>query len=108
MADGQIEVESNFTIRVLREPDVLWCLEGDEREVLVGLLASTEHLTVGKVYLQPGQRTDVRLHGGDQSLYLLEGTLNIHLPDNEGQRWFELNPRDGFYIPEGAPTSIII
>ncbi|WDZ80022.1 hypothetical protein PWG15_31880 (plasmid) [Ensifer adhaerens] len=23
------------------------------------------------------------------------------MPDAEGQVWFELNPRDGFYIPAG-------
>jgi oxalate decarboxylase/phosphoglucose isomerase-like protein (cupin superfamily) len=32
---------------------------------------------------------------------VLSGALNIHVPDAEGQVWFELNPRDGFYIPAG-------
>jgi mannose-6-phosphate isomerase-like protein (cupin superfamily) len=99
----QAETQRGFTMRVLSEQDILWRFEGQERQVLVGLLAATEHLTVGKVYLQPGQRTDIRLHGGDQSLYLLEGVLNIYLPENEGQRWFELKPQDGFYIPQGVP-----
>ncbi len=27
----------------------------------------------------------------------------MRLPDNDGQRWFELNPKDGFYIPQGVP-----
>jgi quercetin dioxygenase-like cupin family protein len=81
----------------------MWRMEGREREVLVGLLAATEHLTVGKIHLLPGQRTDLQTHGGDESLYVLEGTLNMHTPDNDGQRWFELKPGDGFYIPEGQP-----
>jgi uncharacterized RmlC-like cupin family protein len=34
-------------------------------------------------------------------LYVVSGTLNIHVPEAEGQVWFELNPRDGFYIPAG-------
>jgi mannose-6-phosphate isomerase-like protein (cupin superfamily) len=99
----QAEVQRSYTMRVLYEQDILWRFEGVERQLLVGLFASTEHLTVGKAYLQPGQRTDVRAHDGDQSLYLLEGTLNIHLPEVEGQRWFELKPRDGFYMPKGTP-----
>jgi quercetin dioxygenase-like cupin family protein len=97
------EIESAYTMQVLRESDVMWRLEGREREVLVGLLAATEHLTVGKIHLLPGQRTDLQTHGGDESLYVLEGTLNMHTPDNDGQRWFELKPGDGFYIPEGQP-----
>jgi mannose-6-phosphate isomerase-like protein (cupin superfamily) len=100
---AQREAESSFMIRVLREPDLLWGLAGERQTMLVGLFASTEHLTVGKVYLPAGQHSEVRRHGGDQCLYLLEGTLNIHLPEQSGQRWFELNPRDGFYIPEGVP-----
>jgi quercetin dioxygenase-like cupin family protein len=90
-------------MQVLHEPDMLWRLEGHEHPTLVGLLAATEHLTVGKVYLLPGQQTDPQTHAGDESLYLLEGTLHIRLPENQGLRWFELKPGDGFYIPEGVP-----
>lgn len=100
---ARAEIESAYTMQVLRESDVMWRMEGREREVLVGLLAATEHLTVGKIYLLPGQRTDMQAHRGDESLYVLEGTLNMHTPDNDGQRWFELKPGDGFYIPEGQP-----
>jgi gentisate 1,2-dioxygenase len=53
--------------------------------------------------LLPGQRTDVQVHSGDESLYLLEGALNLLFPEKEGQQWFELHPQDGFYIPAGAP-----
>jgi quercetin dioxygenase-like cupin family protein len=100
---AQAEVKQGFTIRILREADLMWRMEGKEKEVLVGLMAATEHLTVGKIYLLPGQQSDIQVHGGDESLYLLEGVLNIRLPEHEGQRWFELKPRDGFYIPQGVP-----
>lgn len=100
---AQAEIQHNFTIKILREADLMWRMEGKQKEVLVGLLAATEHLTVGKIYLLPGQQSDIELHAGDESLYLLEGTLNIRLPENDGQRWFELKPKDGFYIPEGVP-----
>jgi len=97
------EAMRGFSMQMLRDADMLWRLEGRERQVLVGILASTEHLTVGKVYLLPGQHTDVQIHGGDESLYLLEGTLHVRLPEHQGARWCELNPGDGFYIPQGEP-----
>jgi quercetin dioxygenase-like cupin family protein len=53
--------------------------------------------------LLPGQRSDVVTRGGDEGLYVLKGTLNLLAPDAEGQRWFELAPKDGFYLPQGAP-----
>jgi quercetin dioxygenase-like cupin family protein len=101
MARG--EAEQAFTMHVLRDADILWRLEGRERQALVGIYASTEHLTVGKVHLLPGQQTEVQTHGGDESLYLIEGTVHVRLPDHQGPRWFELKPGDGFYIPEGEP-----
>jgi quercetin dioxygenase-like cupin family protein len=100
---AQGEAQQSATIHVLRDRDVLWRLEGCERPVLVGILASTENLTAGTVHLLPGQQTELQTHGGDESLYLLEGTLNVRVPGNEGQRWFELKRGDGFYLPEGTP-----
>ena len=100
---AQAEAEASYTIQVVREGDLQWRLEGTEQQLLVGILASTEHLTVGKMQLLAGQRSDVELHGGDESLYLLEGALNVRVPENDGPRWFELSPGDGFFIPEGTP-----
>lgn len=100
---ARAEARRAFTIQVLRDSDLLWELEGEDQHILVGLLASTEHLTVGKITLLPGQHSDLQTHGGDESLYVLEGTLNIRTPENNGQRWFELKPGDGFYLPEGTP-----
>jgi uncharacterized RmlC-like cupin family protein len=81
----------------------MWRLEGEAAKTLVGLWISTEHLTVGQIELMPGQHTDLHTHGGDESLYLLSGTLHVHTPANNGQSWFELGPRDGFYVPQGVP-----
>jgi quercetin dioxygenase-like cupin family protein len=91
------------TMRMVRDSDLLWRLEGREKLVPVGLLCATEHLTVGKVRLLPGQHTEPQIHGGDESLYVLEGTLNVRVPEAQGVRWFELKPGDGFYLPEGEP-----
>ncbi|HXF62665.1 MAG TPA: cupin domain-containing protein [Caldilineaceae bacterium] len=97
------EAEASATLHLIREPDLLWRLEGKRHQVLVGLLVATEHLTVGKMQLLAGGRSEVETHGGDESLYVLEGTLNVYLPECNGPQWFELGPRDGFYIPAGVP-----
>ncbi len=99
---AQAEAEASFSIKVIRDTDILWRLEGEEHPVLTGILASTEHITVGRVELRPGQNSEPQDHDGEESLYLLNGTLNIRLPDNEGQRWFELKPGDGFFLPRGV------
>ena len=90
------------SMRVLRDSDMLWRLEEGDPPALVGLLVSTAHLTVGKLRLLPGQHTAEQTHGGDESLYVLDGGVQVRLPIHEGQRWFELKPGDGFYIPAGV------
>jgi len=112
---GQDELMGNYnplapcpgtpTLRLLRPTDVMWRMEGKVTPTLVGILASTEHLTVGQIQLLPGQKSEAETHGGDEGLYVISGTLNIHLPEHAGPRWFELKPGDGFYIPEGVPHS---
>jgi quercetin dioxygenase-like cupin family protein len=87
------------TLRVLREDDVLWRLDGG---VLVGILVSTEHLTVGTMRLLPGRQSAVEAHDGDELLYVLEGTLNVRAWHGEESHWLELSPKDAFYAPAGT------
>jgi quercetin dioxygenase-like cupin family protein len=100
------EARAAASLHVVRDADALWRLEGDANKALVAILASTEHLTVGKVFLSSGQQTDLRRHAGDEALYLLEGTLNVRLPESDGQRWHELAPGDGFFIPADTPYQL--
>jgi quercetin dioxygenase-like cupin family protein len=100
---GRAEARRANTMQVLREADLLWRLDGGSQPVLTGIFASTEHLTVGRVDLRPGQHTEVQTHAGEEGLYLLRGTLHIRTHTAEGQRWFELRPGDGFYMPIGVP-----
>lgn len=98
------ERKAEATIHLLREQDALWqLLDGAPQPVLMGIWVSTEHLTAGKIHLHPGQSTVIEQHGGDECIFVLEGTVNILCPEAEGQSWFELNPRDGFFTPAGAP-----
>jgi quercetin dioxygenase-like cupin family protein len=100
------ETRSKDTMRVIRDQDILWRLEPGDRPVLVGLYVTTENLTAGKISLLPGNKTALRQHGGDTTFYVLNGTLNIHVPENTGNKWFELNEKDGFHVPEGYEYEI--
>lgn len=94
------------TMQVIREPDVLWRLEPGDSPVLVGIYASTEHLTSGRICILPGNKTLRRKHGGDTTFLMYRGTVNIHVPDNEGTKWFEVHEKDGFHVPQGYEYEI--
>jgi mannose-6-phosphate isomerase-like protein (cupin superfamily) len=89
-------------LRLVGAGETLDSLEGDG--AFVQTFASTEHLTVEKITIRPDGHSDTRRHGGDAAMHVLEGTLNVLLtegPDSHGQRWFEVHPEDGFFVPEG-------
>ncbi|HEV7310578.1 cupin domain-containing protein [Ensifer sp.] len=90
------------TIHPMRDADLLFSLDQQTQGAYTGLFCATDQLTVGKTTVLAGKRTGIERHKGDECLYVVSGTLNIHVLDAEGQAWFELNPRDGFYIPAGA------
>jgi quercetin dioxygenase-like cupin family protein len=98
----QAQARAAATIRPVRAADILWRLEDGTPPLLTGILASTEHLTVGFLELRPGQKSHIQQHAGDECLYVLEGTLNVRLPESNGQTWHELAPKDGFYVPAGV------
>lgn len=87
------------TMHVLRPSDALWRLDGG---VLVGIVASTEHLTAGTLRLLPGQTSAVETHGGDEVLYVPEGTLQVGVWEGDEARLLELGPKDAFYAPAGT------
>ena len=96
------DTPSRFT--VLAPRDRLWRLETAEPSpAAVGLMASTEHITVGDVGLSSGQRTAWRTHDGDLCGYVTEGTLRLAVDGPEARRWLELRPGDGWYVPKGVP-----
>ena len=100
------QARERHTQHRLGPADVLWRLEGEEHELLVGILLSTEQLTCGSVELLPGRRSDVRTHAGDCAGYVLEGRLNLLLPEaddgSHSKLWFQVERDDGFFVPAGA------
>lgn len=101
MDRAAIDPANSFTI--IREHDLLWRYEGETNRFLVGLLAATEHLTVGRIRLQPGQSTDLHTHGGDESLIVTAGTLFVQGLDPDRPSWLELGVHDGAYVPHSVP-----
>ena len=63
---AKAEAESSRAMKVLRDSDILWRIEGQQKQTLTGLLVSTPQLTAGKVFLLPGQQTELEVHGGDK------------------------------------------
>lgn len=93
-------IGSSATIHLVREERVLWSLEGDEQAVLVGVLVSTEHLSVGVGELRPGAASSLVRRKGGSVLYVLDGVVTVELP-GAGQ-WFAVRPEDAFYVPTGV------
>lgn len=87
------------TLHLRRSEDLLWRLDGD---ALVGIIISTEHLTVGSLSVMPGKRSSVEAHGGDECLYVTEGVLHVRTFGDPSSGWHELKAGDGLYCPEGT------
>ena len=77
--------------------DAVWQLD---RGVLVGLLVSTEHLTVGTVTVPPGSTSLARRPTTARSLlYVTRGELRVEAGDVDAT----LTPGDAFFVPAGTP-----
>lgn len=97
------EIRSKWQFSVMRDDDALWRMEDAEGNLLVAVYVSTEHITVGKGILLQGRSGPVESHDGDECLYVLDGRLNVFLPDGgPGESWYELEPGDCFYLPRGT------
>ena len=67
--------------------------------MLVGLLVSTEHLTVGTVTVPAGQTSLVEAHDGEELLYATRGELCVEAGGVDAT----LAPGDAFLVPSGTP-----
>jgi quercetin dioxygenase-like cupin family protein len=83
------------SFHVLRDEDRVWRLDTG---ALVGLLVSTEHLTVGTLTLPAGQTSDDEAHDGEELLYVTRGELRVEA----GGAGETLSPGDAFFVPSGV------
>jgi quercetin dioxygenase-like cupin family protein len=87
------------TLTQIDRRDIVWRRDLD---VLVGLLASTEHLTAALLEVDPGQSAAQHEHAGDEILYLTEGRMHVRAWQADDVHVFELEPDDACYIPSGC------
>jgi mannose-6-phosphate isomerase-like protein (cupin superfamily) len=99
------DAEREKSAWLIREDDILWRMEGTVRgrEILVGILASTEHLTAGKMTFLAGQRSCDYVHNGEKVLFVENG--NLHVEFTGTKKWVELDAFDGLRIPSGVKHS---
>jgi quercetin dioxygenase-like cupin family protein len=88
-------VDRPSSLRLLRAGGAAWQLD---RGVLVGLLVSTEHLTVGTVTIPAGQTSSEEAHDGEKLLYVTRGELRVESGDVDAS----LTPGDAFFVPAGT------
>jgi len=78
-----------------------------EGEIAVGLIASTEHLTVAELQVPAGAAGERTVHGGDALLVGLSGELMVRTHWKSESTTFELGPRDAVFIPEGGQYEVL-
>ena len=78
-----------------------------EGEILVGLIASTQHLTVAELSVPAGAAGEKTAHGGDAMIVGLSGELMVRTRYRSQCATFELRPRDGVFIPESADYELL-
>jgi len=104
------EAVAGHTQHVVRPEEVLWRVEGQDQQVLVGIHLSTDKLTAGSIELMPGRRSDPRTHAGDLAGYVQAGRLNLCILDPGGnpraRQWFQSDEQDGFFVPAGTPYQL--
>jgi quercetin dioxygenase-like cupin family protein len=86
-------------LHVLRPPEVLWRRDLD---VLVGVLVSTEQLTVATLEIGPREVARAHEHGGDEVLMALDEPLWVRAWHGDAVHVFELEPEDVCYLPAGS------
>ena len=62
-----------------------------------------DHLTGGRLELGPADRSVIHSHGGDEVIYVLEGSLAVEGTGGDGTGFgFEAGPGDLVYLPIGT------
>lgn len=78
-----------------------------EGEIAVGLLVSTEHLTVAELQVPAGAVGEKTAHGGDAMIVGLSGELLVRTHWKNQVATFELKPGDAVFVPETGHYEIL-
>jgi mannose-6-phosphate isomerase-like protein (cupin superfamily) len=90
---------SRRTLHPVSRADRAHALEGD---ALVGLIASTEHLTAATVRLVPGGSTPRATRGGDALAFVERGELAVEATFDGATETFVLDRWGAAYLPQGT------
>lgn len=96
-------IEAADRLTLLRPADRRLRLEGD---LVIGLVAATEHLTAAVATLRPGGSGPVRAFGGDVVVHVLAGTVQAHVPDGD-RTWFSIRTGDTLLVPAGVAFGLV-
>jgi len=91
-------IEGKDALHLVQERDMRWRVEGD---VQVGVVCSTEYLTVVDIQVLPGHASAVRRHQGDALLHVTEGEIHVHTPDAQSATWWRVRTGESMAIPDG-------
>ncbi len=78
-----------------------------EGEIAVGLIVSTEHLTVAELQVPAGAIGERTAHGGDAMVVGTSGDLMVRTHWKSKSTAFEMGPRDAVFIPEGGHYEVL-
>jgi mannose-6-phosphate isomerase-like protein (cupin superfamily) len=78
-----------------------------EGEIAVGLIVSTEHLTVAELQVPAGAAGERTTHGGDAMVVGMSGELMVRTHWKSKSATLELGPRDAVFIPQGGQYELL-
>lgn len=101
---GRSAIEDKDSLQLIQDRDLRWRSEGS---LQVGLMCSTENLTVAQVHLLPGTASAVRTHAGDGLLHVTSGEVHVHTPDADAGTWWKVRSGESIVIPEGFAYRLV-
>jgi mannose-6-phosphate isomerase-like protein (cupin superfamily) len=87
------------TLTPVRRTDLAYRRSGD---ALIGLIASTDQLTVATLGLSPGTASAPQRRGGDEIIFGTEGITHVWSRYEGASYVFEMGPGDACYLPVGS------
>ncbi len=91
--------EPTQTLHRVRRDDLSLRLEG---QIIIGLVASTEHLTVAMIEADPGAQGESTSHGGDALIYGVLDRMHVRTFWESESVTYEIEPGDAVFLPEGC------
>ena len=101
---GRAAIEDKDSLQLIQDRDLRWRSEGD---LQVGLMCSTEHLTVAVMHLLPGDASGARSHAGDALMHVTAGELHVHTPEAEAGTWWRVREGESIVIPDGVAYRLV-